>query len=286
MTHIAQQKLVAPGDVRKWTLDLDAMAKAAAWSRANPALLRQEMADLAQAFPTLIAAVGVPLGEPRCWVEAAEPFPTADNELVVFDRGVRHVISGTPVALPSDGTVNGLIVRIPSPISGRPFCQSLDRRLAQLARTQPRRAALWQQALISVGNTRYLAPRFAMWFSRSWPHSDPPVMVWAEYFEMLDIPADHVYFADQYYRLCLYASWREQPAVHVLQNRVVPRLLIDLMVADLQALGHLDTALERLDMTLYEMYNLVGRPDQVGPLHRIYRDLVGRELTAEGNATR
>jgi hypothetical protein len=276
---LAQQKLIAPGQVRKWMLDLDAMASVAEWSRENPGLLADEMSELVAAFPTLIAAVGAPLGEPRCWVEAAEPYPHDDNELLVFDRGIRHAVSGELFRLPEEGTINGIIVRIPAPISGRPFCDSLDRRLETLNRTNPRRANLWRQAMLSVGNKRYLAPRFGMWFAQSWPHADPPVMVWSEYFEMLDIPADHVYFADQYYRLCLYASWREQPAVQVLQNRVVPRLLIDLMVADLQALGRLDQALEQLDMTLYEMYNLVGRPDQVEPLQRVYRDLVGRELS-------
>ncbi|PID38308.1 MAG: hypothetical protein CSB49_06290, partial [Proteobacteria bacterium] len=78
------------------------------------------------------------------------------------------------------------------------------------------------------------------------------------------------------YRLCLYAQWREQPAVQVLQNRVVPRLLIDLMVADLHALGRLELALDRLEMSLYEMYNVVGRPQLVEPLRQVYQDLVGR----------
>ena len=100
-----------------------------------------------------------------------------------------------------------------------------------------------------------------------------PVMVWPEYFPMLDIPPDHVYHADQYYRLCLYAAWREQPCVRVLQNRVVPRLLIDLMVADLQALEQLDAALDRLDVTLYELYNMVGREEQTERFRAVYRDL-------------
>lgn len=274
---IPQQKLIAPGQLQRWTLDLQAMAKCAAWTEEAPALLAEEMASLSRSFPTLIACVGVPLDNRRCWVEAAEPYLDDDGQLVVFDRGARNVVSGQPVTLPEE-TVCGLIVRIPSPISGRPFATVLDRRLRQLEVSNPERARLWKQAILEVKGTRYLAPRFGLWFSQSWPHADPPVMVWSEYFEMLDIPADHVYYADQYFRLCLYAQWREQPAAQVLQNRVVPRLLIDLMVADLQALGRLDDALEQLEMSLYELYNVVGRPALVEPLKRVYRELVGHEL--------
>lgn len=274
---IAQQKLIAPGQLQRWTLDLEAMSKCAEWTSEAPSLLGEEMSELSRSFPTLIACVGVPLDNRRCWVEAAEPL-LDDGQLVVFDRGTRNVVSGRRVELPEE-TVCGLIVRIPSPITGRPFATALDRRLRQLETANPDRARLWKQAILEVKGTRYLAPRFGLWFSQSWPHADPPVMVWSEYFEMLDIPADHVYYADQYFRLCLYAQWREQPAAQVLQNRVVPRLLIDLMVADLQALGRLDDALEQLEMSLYEMYNVVGRPALVEPLKRVYRDLVGTELT-------
>jgi hypothetical protein len=277
VSTIAQQKLIArrgEARVRRWSLDLEAMASCSEWSQENPALLEQELTELIAAFPTAIACAGVPLGSARCWVEAAEPL-LDEGELVIFDRGPRNVTSEQRVSLPED-TVNGVIVRIPSPISGRPFAGALDRRLLALERSDPARAARWRECLIEVKGARYLAPRFGMWFAQSWPHADPPVMVWSEYFEMLDIPADHVYYADQYYRLCLYAQWREQPAAQVLQNRVVPRLLIDLMIADLHALGRLDEALERLEMSLYEMYNVVGRPALVEPLRQVYRDLVGR----------
>jgi hypothetical protein len=101
-------------------------------------------------------------------------------------------------------------------------------------------------------------------------------MVWPEYFEVLDIPPDHVYMTPPYYRLCLYASWLEQPACAVIQNRVVPRLLIDLMMADLAALGRLDEALDRLDASLYEVYNMVGRSEEGEELKRVYDELMPR----------
>ena len=274
MTPIPQEKLVAQGRRRRWSLDLDAMATCSPWSRQTPALLEREIRDLISAFPTAIACAGTSLDDRRCWVEAAEPLLDG-GQLVVFDRGARNVATEAIVDLPEDAA-NGVILRIPSPITGRPFLSALDRRLARLRTTDPARAARWDRALIEVRGTRYLAPRFGLWFAQSWPHADPPVMVWSEYFEMLDIAADHVYYADQYYRLCLYAQWREQPAVQVLQNRVVPRILIDLMVADLQALGHLDDALERLGMSLYELYNVIGRPTLLDPLKQVYADLVGQ----------
>jgi hypothetical protein len=56
---------------------------------------------------------------------------------------------------------------------------------------------------------------------------------------------------------------------------VAPRLLIDLMVADLKAAGKLDLALERLDASLYEVYNMVGDREEGAPLKRVYDELVG-----------
>ena len=278
MIPLKQQKKLRSGRVREWEIDLEAMAAAACWTEQAPELLREEMGQLIEAFPTLIAVAGVRLAERRCWVEAAEPLFGEGGGLVVFDRGARDVDTDQPLSVPEDSLV-GFIVRVPSPIAGRPFERSLQQRLEALERESPQRAALWRQAILRVGDQTYIAPRFGVWFSQSHPHADPPVMVWPEYFEMLDIPADHVYFADQYYRLCLYASWREQPVVQVIQNRVVPRLLIDLLIADLQALNKLDDALTRLDLSLYELYNIVGRGDQVQPLRDIYRELVGRDAS-------
>ncbi|MBW2733078.1 MAG: hypothetical protein JRH20_11860 [Deltaproteobacteria bacterium] len=280
VSAMQQRKLIAPGEVKSWDLDHAAMASCAEWSREAPELLANEMWELVAAFPTLIATVGRPLGEDRCWVEAAEPLLAEDGELYVFERGIRHVITGhEPEDLPQDA-INGFILRVPTPIDDRPFFKGLKQRLAHLEETDATAAGLWKQALMEVKGRHYLAPRFAVWFSQVWPHSDPPVMVYNEYFEMLDIPADHVYFADDYYRLCLFANWREQSVAEVLKNRVVPRLLIDLLVADLQALGKLEEALQRLDASLYELYNVVGRPGRVEPLRKVYRELVGLDVPA------
>lgn len=272
----AQQKAIRPGEIRSWEVDLAAMSAAAPWSRRAPELLREEVSRLLDAFPTLTACAGVRLSDDRCWVEAAEPLlcPTC-GELVIFDRGTRCARCDHPAAPPAEGSMVGVVGRIPALISGRPFARALEARTARLRAEGDPRAELFASSVIEVAGRRYLAPRYGLWFSRSWPRTDPPVMVWPEYFDVLGIPPDHVYHADQYFRLCLYATWREQPAVQVLQNRVAPRLLIDLMVADLVAVDRLDDALNALDMSLYEMYNLVGKPEQAAPLQRIYERLVG-----------
>lgn len=279
-----QHKAVAPGEVRSWELDLEAMERHASWCQRNPGLLTEELEQLHQAFPTFIAALGRPLGDDRCWVEAHEPLTCRGcGELLVFDRGVRCAVCQRPPQLPDNtATSVGLVGRIPALISGRPFCDALDRRMARMARAGHADLPLFQRSIIEANGRRYLAPRYGMWFANSWPHADPPVMVWPEYFTVLDIPPDHVYNADGYYRLCLFAAWREQLACTVLQNRVVPRLLIDLLVADLVAVGQLDTALARLNCSLYEMYNVVGRTEQSDQLARVYEELVGASAQLGG----
>jgi len=271
--QIPQQKFIEAGRIHSWDVDLTSMAGCATWTDRSPDLLAEEMSGINQSFPTLIAALGVRLGDGRCWVEAHEPVlcPRC-GEIVVFDRGVRCARCQEPVEAPDESSV-GVVGRIPAPITGRPFEAALDRRLAAMRASGDPRLGLFEDSVISVDDQRYLAPRFSVWFSQSWPHSDPPVMVWAEYFEILDIPPDHVYLADECYRLCLYASWREQPVASVLHNRVVPRLLIDLMVADLVALDALDNALERLDSSLYDLYNVVGHPRRAEPFARVFEEL-------------
>jgi hypothetical protein len=272
--HLIQRKAMADGQVRTWTLDLPAMAHCCGWSKLEPEFLQEELEGILEAFPTFIAALGVHLEDKRCWVEAAEPLLCSRcKELVVFDEGVRCVSCRQPIAVP-DQAVIGLVGRIPALISGRPFATDLERRIMALRQSNPGQSSIFQRSILVAQGRRYLAPRFGLWFSQAWPHADPPVMVWSEYFDILNIPPDHVFFADQYFRLCLYATWREQPAVKVLQHRVVPRLLIDLIVADLQALGKLDQALEQLDSSLYELYNTVGRPELSAPLQQIYEQLL------------
>jgi hypothetical protein len=277
---ILQQKAVASGEVRSWELDLEAMARSAGWARRQPERLRSEVAQIQQAFPTLVAAVGVPLNEEDGWVEAAEPLlcpqPACNHELIVFDRGTRCPACQREVQVPQ-GAVVGFVGRIPALISGRPFERALEARLGRLRGQADRRAELFARSLIRVQGRSYLAPRYGIWFAKSWPHADPPVMVWPEYFEVLDIPPDHVYFTPPYYRLCLYARWLEQPACAVVQNRVVPRLLIDLMVADLNAEGVLNLALDRLDASLYEVYNMVGHPEAQDELRQVYEELMPRQ---------
>jgi hypothetical protein len=270
---IRQQKMAASGETRTWDLDIEAMSGCASWSQSRPDLLGREVELLTEAFPTLLAAVGVPVS--TCWVDAAEPLTCPEcKDLIVFDRGTRCATCQQPVT-PPDETVVGFVGRLPALISARPFAVALKRRMAEMRSRQDPRHELFERSVFEAGGRQYLAPRFGLWFAQSWPHDDPPVMVWPEYFEVLDIPPDHIYVADPYYRLCLYARWREQPARDVLQRRAVPRLLIDLMVADLVALGKLDLALEQLDASLYEVYNMVGDAEAGAPFRRVYNDIVG-----------
>jgi len=275
---LRQQKAVGPEEVRSWGLDLEAMSSCAAWAMVEPELLAREVAAILEAFPTFIAVLGQRLPEDQAWVEAGVPtLCPACGDFTIFDRGVRCVACDGEVAQPP-GSMVGLVGRIPGLISGRPFDRALEGRMVRMERPDHPHHGLRDLAgasLLDVNGRRYLAPRFGLWFSAHWPHSDPPVMVWPEYFPLLGIPPDHVYQAGSYHRLCLYANWREQPAVNVLQNRVAPRLIIDLMVADLACLELLDTCLERLDCTLYELYNMVGRAAKAAPLRQIYRELVG-----------
>jgi hypothetical protein len=272
---IVQEKAVATGEIKSWSLAFAQVQSAIGWAGRQPAVLEREAAEMARDFPTWVVAAGqrlpmeessVDSGELTVCAACGELCPFFDQSFAPLGErapGPYCVKCLTPCTLaPAQTRLLAYAGQLPSPVSGRPYLTKMTARLKEWRRAGDERFQRFQKYFITVDGKSYFAPPLFCFYPPGWPHSEPYVMVRAEYFEVLDIPADHVYYAGpRFYRLCNYADWREVSLRTVLQQRVVPRILIDLIVADLLALGRLDRALDDLDTGLHGLYNVIGKRD-------------------------
>jgi hypothetical protein len=187
---------------------------------------------------------------------------------LVFHQGLACADCGRP-ADTIQRPLLGLAGRIPALLEGRPFHAVAKERLAALRRTNPTLAGNFANYFLKTDGRSFFAPPVYTFFPPNWRKSDPFVMVRPDYFETLGIPPDHVYPGTTY-RLCNYATWREVSARTVLQQRIVPRVYIDLMIADLSALGRLDEALDACGLSLHSLYNVIGKPQESARFSEIY----------------
>jgi len=294
-----QQRVTGAGELRRWSLDVDAVRARISWAApdAGAARLAAEAAEMAEHFPTWVAALGRQ-GPGDYWETGELPAHDACGAPWVFDRGVRCGDCGAPVppaaggaaaagAVAGAATVGSpgsapaapaalptpllaFVGRIPAVVDERPMLAKVRAHLAALrgAGARDRAAALRSYFVKAEGRTFFAPPVFA-YLPAGWPRTDPYVMVHADYFAVLDIPPSHVYPSTSY-RLCNYAQWRDVTLRTVLQQRVVPRVLIDLMLADLRAMDCLPEALEEARVDMHSVYNVIGRPAQSGEFARVY----------------
>jgi len=179
---------------------------------------------------------------------------------------------------PFDGeqALVGFAGRLPALATRRPALASLSERAGrERGRGEQARAARWEAYILSVGQQRYFAPPVWVFCPSSFPRAEPFVMVRPEYFDVLGIPPDHIYPGPRW-RLCNYAQWHDVSVRTVLQQRIVPRVYLDLMVADLVALDALSGVLRTLDMSLHGLYNAAGHGEASERLADLYAEALRR----------
>jgi len=285
-----QQRVTASGESRTWTLDVEAIRARIGWAAGTGAArLEAEAREMAEHFPTWTAALGRP-GPGDYWETGELVAHEPCGAPWVFDDGVRcgdcateagpdagAGIATRPLAADEshrhDDPVTPLVAyvgRIPAVVDERPLLPKVRNHLAALRRAGlVERAAVHRSYFVKADGRTLFAPPVYAFFPSGWPRTDPLVMVQPDYFAVLDIPPSHVYPGTAY-RLCNYAQWRDVTLRTVLQQRIVPRVLIDVMLADLKAMGCLEEALEEAGVDLHSVYNVVGRPAQSGSFADVY----------------
>lgn len=269
----SQRKLLSSGETRTWEIDPQAVTERIVWAARDRSLLEEELKELCDHFPTFLLTVGdwQPAGE--AWGGSGKLHPCRIcGGLLIFDVGLRCADCRSP-ADDIQKPLLGVVLRIPALLEGRPFHSVAKARLSQLRSQHPEQAKAFADYFLKVDGRAFFAPPIYAYFPPNWRKSDPFVMVRSDYFETLGIPPDHIYPGTTY-RLCNYANWREVSMRAVLQQRIVPRVYIDLMVADLSALRRLDEALEESGVSLHSLYNVIGKPEESAHFSDVYERIV------------
>ncbi len=261
-----QRKLVkkASGgaEFKAWEMDMEAIRYAVSWANANPFLLEQEVREMEKHFPFFIATVAKGRSIIYC---------SGCGELLVWQNSITCINCEKYFRVSARSAQLAYIGQIPSVIGEvdekgdfeegkcRPFFRKIFLRLTSLPENLQRYISETENG--QGGKKYFFTPPIKAVFSEGWPRGAPDVVLESEYFQLLGIPLAHAFPEGSYRgnRLCLYSSWPKVTLRVVLQQRIVPRIIIDLMLADLQALGKLDIVLDRLSATMEGIYNIIGR---------------------------
>lgn len=268
-----QTKVLASGETRRWEVDKEAIIQRVPWAARDPELLEEELRELALHFPTFLVTVGDWRREGEAWGGSGRLRSCAACQgLLVFDRGLVCADCG---ASAEDVTrpLLGIVGRIPALLEGRPFHRAAKERLLLLRNEDRAQARAFSDYFMKVEGRAFFAPPIYVYFPPNWRKNDPFVMVRPDYFDVLAIPPDHIYPGTTF-RLCNYATWREVSLRTVLQQRIVPRIYIDLMVADLCALRRLDEALDECGLSLHSLYNVIGKPEESSRFSEVYEQII------------
>ena len=268
-----QKKLLLSGETLRWEIDPQVVAQKITWAQRDLPLLEEELRELSAHFPTFLLTIGDWQAAGEAWGGSGKLHPCrVCGGLLIFDVALRCSECRSPVE-ELQRPLLGVALRIPALIEGRPFHSAAKTRLAQLRAQNPELAKAFADYFLKVDGRAFFAPPIYVYFPSNWRKSDPFVMVRPDYFETLVIPPDHIYPGTTY-RLCNYANWREVSLRSVLQQRIVPRIYIDLMVADLTALRRLDEALEESGISLHSLYNIIGKPEESAHFSEVYERIL------------
>jgi hypothetical protein len=260
------------GRIVSWEVDTNTIRLLIPWAARRPERLALELQGMAlPVFQTHLAILydeETHSGGKEC---------PACHEVLVFWEGIR-----CPRCLRTVPASRGLLAyvgRLPTPVGrmegdgprGRPSFKHMYRRL--LAGGQQ---ALWDAYFLTVGNQVYFAPPVLSVLPDNCPHAQPSILFWDSYFEVLGIPREHAYTRGGLERasLCIYANWHQDTLAVVLQQRIIPRIIIDLCLADLAAVGQLYAALRRLGTDMHGVYNYIGKPRLSQAFKQVYDQYV------------
>lgn len=205
------------------------------------------------------------------------PFPSMDRPAIFTNDGIKDPITGeTPVfsedAFPSFPRMHMVWKgSVPLKLTGRPVLESIKNRMKRQSKSNQKK---WNRFFMRRGgNTFLVIPTLAGYYAGNRNESNPttpphicmPRMLWDG---ILDIPHDHIYGGPafegmKWFRLCEYGSDRSNIPIHeALQQRTIPRMVIDLALADLKALGKWGRLIEWFGSQgteLHSFYNVIGK---------------------------
>ena len=271
-----QQKVTESG-LKTWQVDTGLITRLVNWAGKDPDRLYQELAEMEQpVLQTFIVTVAnEQSNDVMICPECKDIFVFWDNDIrcVNCERGL-DLPRGLRPRLTFLGQLANPIGRLEDGnIRGRPFLKDVFRRVSQISDTDPKKH-LYQSYFFTLVNEAgvdhiWFSPAVIAIFPENWPRSAPDILFRDEYFKILNIPATHTYGrSGNNHKLCNFSSWHRSTMARVLQQRIVPRVLIDIMFSDLKSVGKMEEVLRRIvrggnlfgvEGAMYRAYNMIGR---------------------------
>jgi len=277
---IIQKKMNKNGQVVDWELDEGLIRGIIPWAKKNPRLLSEELGDMHRKFPffyaTLFTSERISDGKtfcPRC------------GDLITFVSGEIMCIScQTTFRRPSEPYL-GFVGQIPDWIGvldiggrlgqkgvkayGHPFLKHIHKRLMSAGEQEKKLMSRYFLTLDEGDRTKvFFAPPVYAVYPNNWPRSQPRHYVEREYFDKvlfsgfsLGYGSFHAYSHDsnRLLLLCTYGSWHRVSMRVSIEQRIVPKVMIDVMIADLEVVGKLRKVVNDLGADVHSVYNWIGK---------------------------
>lgn len=298
MNTIFQEKAIQSGEIRRWVVDVATIKETIPWTKKNNSLFEREITEMDQSFPYFYITIAN-----QSDMSHKKLFCPNCGGLITFMEGLRCVNCQTTFT-PYHDSLLGYVGTIPSLIgtlskegvlggkrtkvvNGRPFLKNIHQKLQGLSglpATQIRKYFLTMKAKDQTIKV-YFSPTVYAYFPSNWPQKAPYILVPRQYFKMLF--GDHSYNESDFHaysngygdmlQLCNYGNWHTVTMRTVLQQRIVPKIIIDLMIADLIGLGKLNSVTNRLGTNVHNLYNWIGKHGRSQQFQDMYNRYVHSE---------
>ncbi|MFC1622372.1 hypothetical protein ACFL1Y_00030 [Patescibacteria group bacterium] len=283
---VIQEKYDLNGQLKRWNIDEEEIKKIVSWASKHKGLIAKELQEMKQYFPyfylTLSTESKINQGNIFC--------PQCNDLLTIAEGSGLTCICCSALYNPPQSSMLGWVGQLPSLVGqmtsgefgergnvrGRPFLKKIHSEI----RGKDGSNKDWLKSHFMVmENKIYFAPTIYAFYPQNWPRGGPRIMVSKEYFDDILFVGSHRGHSDFHayndsghnlLQLCLYSSWHQMTMRNALQQRIVPKIIIDLMIADLVTVGKLDRVVSSLGASVHSLYNWIGKSDRSERFKREY----------------
>jgi len=271
----------------EWEINENEIKKNVSWALEKSKLLHTELEEMNQYFPYFYLTLG-----PQTDFLHRHTCPNCGNLISFLPKGISCIYCQTTFS-PYNDSLLAFIGQIPSLIGyvedddlestkviegSRPFLYAVCKNLKDANPGEKKNILRYLLVAPGEGCVKvYFTPTVFALYPSNWPRSCPIIMVEEAYFKVLFGSSGYNYSDFHAYggsgdllTLCNYANWHSVTMRIAIQQRIVPKIVIDLIVADLLSIDKLNKVVNNLGTTVHSLYNWVGKSGRSEQLKKEY----------------
>lgn len=278
MADVVQRKKVGR-EIISWTVDKSKIRKVIPWAKRNPSLLDEELDEMSKTFQHFYVVLTT-----KDQISRGDIFCPRCKDIIIFDRGIRCVSCGTTFKTPSSPQL-GFVGQIPHwlgvidaggslgqrgvGVHGHPFLKHVHGKLRSMSNAEKQNISRYFLTLPEEGRVKvFFAPPIYAVYPDNWPKSRPNIYVERTYFDEVLFKGTryshssfHAYSegSNKLLRLCNYVNWHRVTMRIAMEQRIVPKIMMDVMIADLVVKGKLEKVVSSLGTNVHSVYNWIGK---------------------------